>query len=461
VIFMNDWVADHLQETEPPAATAAVVTADRTSDRELSPRVRVGTSPPPLLASVRQLMLLRTVAASGQTAAIATSWALGVSLPLVALASVVAAIVGLNLLTAIRLRSLRPASHTEIGVHLGSDLIALTALLFLSGGATNPFSLLFVLHVVLMALLLAPLAAASGTAIVVVCYVLVTRFHVPLAMATGEPLAADLIGFGWWVSFALTAGISAWFVIRIVATLREHDRWLKEAAQRALRDDAVLRIGALAAGAAHELAGPLTTMAVVAGEMLRNLDPTSLRREATVLASQIGVCREAIANLMAAAGHANAGGGREDLDGFLESIAAKCKAMRPEASVTSDWSGVLPAPAIFADQTLRQALLALINNAVDASPTDVRVAANRSATRLWLSIDDRGSGLPVADLPKLGRTWFTTKAPGEGAGLGLVLASRVVERLGGTLGWENRPGGGLRVKVMLPLDSLRIDGDGS
>jgi two-component system sensor histidine kinase RegB len=407
-------------------------------------------------------MLLRTVAAGGQMAAIATAWALDVSLPLVAMECVVGALIVVNAVTWTRLRNSHPASYAEIAAFLAIDLAALVALLFLSGGVANPFSLLFVLHVVLIALLLPPLAAASGTAIVVACYAALAHFHIPLAMTTGEPLAAELLGFGWWVSFALTAGVSAWFVIHIVATLREHDRLLNEATQRALRDDAVLRVGALAAGAAHELAAPLTTMAIVAGEILRNTDSTALRDDAAVLTSQIGICRETIDNLMAAAGHARAaGGGRKSLDGFLESIAAKCRTMRPESNIIGDWNGVLPAPEIFADQALGQALLALLNNAVDASPNEVRVAANRNASTLRLSIDDRGSGLPAEEFPKLGRTVFTTKPPGKGAGLGLVLASRAIERLGGTVRWENRANGGLRVEVVLPLDSLRIKGDAS
>jgi two-component system sensor histidine kinase RegB len=276
-------------------------------------------------------------------------------------------------------------------------------------------------------------------------------------MTTGEPLAADLIWLGWWVSFTLTAGVSAWFVIRIVATLREHDRWLNEATQRALRDDAVLRVGALAAGAAHELATPLTTIAVIAGDIARSANSPSLQQDADILTSQIKICRETIANLMAAAGHARAvGGGRERLDRFLESIATRCRTMRPEANIFCDWSGILPVPEILGEQALKEALLALLNNAVDASPEDVQFAGRCDANALRLSIADRGRGLPAGDLGKLGRTFFTTKPPGKGAGLGLVVAARAIERLRGTLRWENRVDGGMRVEVSLPLDSLRV-----
>jgi two-component system, sensor histidine kinase RegB len=403
-------------------------------------------------------MILRSIAVCGQTAAIATAWHLGVSLPLVPMASVVGALIVLNALTWMRLRSSREATHAEIAAHLGFDLASLSLLLFLSGGVTNPFSLLFVLHAVLMALLLPPLWAASGTVLVVACYVALTRVSPSLQMVTGDSLPAELLAFGRWLSFTLTAGITAWFVMRIVAALREHDRLLSEAAHRALRDEAVLRVGALAAGAAHELATPLTTMAVVAGEIASNADSASLQRDAGVLTTQIKICRDTIANLMAAAGHARAaGGGRERLDRFLEAIAATCRTMHPGANIVCDWTGVSPVPEIFGEQALKQALLALLNNAVDASPEDVRFAGRREADTLWLSITDRGSGLPADDLGKLGRTFFTTKPPGKGAGLGVVVASRTIERLGGTLRWENRTGGGMRAKLVLPLESLSLE----
>ncbi len=404
-------------------------------------------------------MILRTIALGGQAAAITTAWYLGVSLPVAVMGLVVGALIVLNVWTWMRLRRPREASHAEIAAYLGFDLAALTLLLFLSGGATNPFSLLFVLHVVLMSLLLPPLAAATGTVLVVGCYVALTRIRVPLEMRSGEAVPAYLLTFGWWLSFTLTAAVIAWFVVRIVATLRSHDRLLSEAAQRALRDEAVLRVGALAAGAAHELATPLTTMAVVAGEIVRNADSPSLQRDAGILTSQIQICRETITDLMAAAGHTRAiGGGRERLDQFLESIAVRCRTMHPEANIVCDWDGVLPATEVFADQALMQALLALLNNATDASPREVQFTACLEANSLRLSIADRGSGLPAVDQPKLGRAFFTTKPPGTGTGLGVVLASRAIERLGGTLSWENRPAGGTQVKIMLPLASLSLEG---
>lgn len=413
--------------------------------------------PPALIAGVRQLMILRSIAVAGQLAAIATSAAIGVALPLPAMLCIVGALILLNALSWLRLRSSREASHAETAAYLGFDLLSFTLLLYLSGGPNNPFTLLYVLHGVLMALLLPLPWAAGGIVAVITCFVILTGTHRPLALSTGDPLPASLLAFGQWLSFTLTTGITGWFVLRIVVMLRDHDRMLNEAAQSALRDEAVLRVGALAAGAAHELATPLTTMAVTAAEIRRNAESPTLQRDADILASQIGICRETLASLLAAGGHAQSvSGGHERLDVFLEAIASRCRTMHPNGRIACNWELTLPAPEIFTEEALRQALLALLSNAIDASPTDVEFRADTGAAMLRLIIADRGSGLPAGDVDKVGRVFFTTKPPGHGAGLGLVLASRAIERLGGTLSWENRVGGGTLVRVEIPLVALTV-----
>jgi two-component system sensor histidine kinase RegB len=248
--------------------------------------------PPALLAGLRQLMILRTIAVAGQIAAIATSSILGIALPLAAMIAVIAALAALNAATWIRLQRAFRANHVEIGGHLAFDLAAFTLLLYLAGGSQNPFALLFVLHVVLIALLLPSPPAAMGTLLVVGCFSFVDRIHLPLQLANGDPPAPALMAFGEWLSFALTSAVVAWFVVRNAGTLREHERMLRDATQKALNDETILKLGALAAGAAHELTTPMTTMAVVADEIGRQANTASLQRDVGILRSQIETCRQ-------------------------------------------------------------------------------------------------------------------------------------------------------------------------
>ena len=410
-----------------------------------------------LPASLRQLVDLRTVAIAGQALAVAGAVLLDISVPVVAMAIVIAALLALNIAASARLKRGAPATLRTLAWQLALDLAAFTALLLLSGGAANPLMSIYLLHVVVIAMLLPWRSALAGTALVIAGFALAIRFAEPLRHTNGEPLSETTLALGLWVGFALTAAATAWFVIRIVASLREHDRLLQASARKALNDEAVNRLGTLAAGAAHELGTPLTTIAMVAGEMQREAGTPAQRRDAAVLAAQVEACRHALSNLRAAAGHARAeGGGPERLDAFVMSVLARFRAMRPDVPLQADWDGPLPAPEIFADQSLRQSLLILLNNAADASPHHVEVTARWDEQSLCVTVADRGSGVAPDRIDMLGRTFFTTKAPGQGTGLGLVLTSSTVNRLGGTVRWSNRAEGGLAAEIRLPLDRLLL-----
>ena len=417
----------------------------------------VAADPPALISSLRRLMWLRWLAIAGQAAAIALALALDVALPLDSVVLVLATEVAMNLYAAVRLRRGAAATHREVAAHLGFDLAAFTLLLILVGGAANPFSLLYLLQVVLIALLLPIRFAAVGTLVVIASFGLAYAFSEPLHDWWGELLPHALVTRGLWASFTLTAGVTAWFVSRMVADLRTHDRLLHEAARRELNDAALLRMGTLAAGAAHELGTPLMTMAVVAGEIAREADAPALKRDAAILLAQIDACRQALGNLAAAAGQLRtAGGGRAPLDRFLATIVARFQATRPDVPLEARWDGTTPVPEIFADAALQQAILILLNNAADASPHHVEIEGRWDENTLRLSVGDRGTGVDAASLGKLGRSFFTTKPPGKGTGMGLVLTASTLDRLGGSVGWSNRPGGGLAAEITLPLKGLLL-----
>jgi two-component system sensor histidine kinase RegB len=423
----------------------------------VEPTARIDADPPALISSLRRLIWLRGLAIAGQAAAIALAVALGVALPLNPMLLVVAAEVAMNVYAAMRLRHGAAATHREVAAHLAFDLTAFTLLLVLAGGAANPFSLLYLLQVVLIALLLPIRLAVAGTLLVIASFGLAYALSEPLHDWWGELLPHSLVALGLWVSFTLTAAVTAWFISRMVADLRTHDRLLHEAARRELNDEALLRIGTLAAGAAHELGTPLMTMAVVAGEIAREADTPARERDAAILVAQIDACRRALGNMAAAAGHVRTpGGGRAPLDRFLAAIVSRFQATRPDVPLTARWDGSTPVPEIFADAALQQAILILLNNAADASPHYVEIVGHWDDDALRLSISDRGAGVDAASLGKLGRAFFTTKPQGKGTGMGLVLTASTLDRLGGNVRWSNRPEGGLVAELTLPLKGLLL-----
>ncbi len=113
-------------------------------------------------------------------------------------------------------------------------------------------------------------------------------------------------------------------------------------------------------------------------------------------------------------------------------------------------------PPLEADRDrIKQVLLNLVLNAVQAMPGGgtLTLGASASGGAVILSVTDTGSGIPPEVLPRLFEPYVTTKA--KGLGLGLAIARRIVEAHGGRIEAENRPEGGSRFRVTLPIFGAR------
>ncbi|MEW6313981.1 MAG: ATP-binding protein [Pseudomonadota bacterium] len=417
----------------------------------------------PLRKNLRRLMVLRMLVVLGQgmTLAAVYHW-LELSLPYASMLAVVTILALLNFLTALRLRKPWPVGDAEFFAQLLFDVAALTALLYYSGGSANPFVSLYLLPLIIAATTL-PLAYAWAMALLTIaCYSVLMSYNVPLPQqhrhdASGE--AFNLHVLGMWLTFVGSALLIAWFVVRMNASIRERDRLLEQARIEVMRNEQIVALGALAAGAAHELGTPLATMAVVTRE-LQNERPQDddLQHSLDILRGQVEHCKGVLNDLLAHAGQKRAEGGRvQTLDDFLNEVLGKWQLMRPSVRFDYRVAGDTPAPRIVAEQTLSQSILNLLNNAADASPDSVEIESRWSADELQLEIRDRGAGLNDEALAQAGRAFFTNKAPGQGFGIGLFLANANIERFGGTVRLFNREGGGACTQVMLPLAILRAD----
>ena len=184
-----------------------------------------------------------------------------------------------------------------------------------------------------------------------------------------------------------------------------------------------------------------------------------MRASLHVLREQIDRCKSILATLSASAGAARAeGGGCMPLENYLDELLRDWKAMRLGVRAEQRFDGPRPSPLILAEQTLSQAIVNILNNAADASPDNIEIGARWDEHELVLEICDRGAGLTPDAEQAAGQPFFTTKAPGEGLGLGLFLAHATLHRFGGSVRLHNREGGGVCTRLTLPLSSLRVEG---
>jgi two-component system sensor histidine kinase RegB len=405
--------------------------------------------------NLRRLVALRNITLAGQALAVWVAVSrLELALPLRALAGIILGMALVNLLSWWRLRRPWPVHEAELSLQLLLDVAALTGLLYFSGGSTNPFAPLYLLPLTLTAVALPWAYTWAMAAVTVGCYSLLLFVYVPLPSGAGmhgDDFSLHVIGM--WLGFILSAGLIAYFAVKMSQTVRERDRLAALMREGRLRDERVLALGTLAAGAAHELGTPLSTLAVLA----KDIEPAKgiTAAKLAILREQIGRCKEILASLSASAGEVRAESGeRRPLDEYLAELIAKWRAQRPDVALRHDLRGAQPAPRLVVEQTLTQAVTNILNNAADASPHDVEVIGRWSDTELTLEIADRGPGLAPGAGQRAGEALFTTKH--EGLGLGLFLTYTTLRRLGGEVRLLDRDGGGVRCRLTLPLAPVSV-----
>ena len=407
--------------------------------------------------NLRRLLLMRWLAVAGWLALIAAArLMLDIELPLVPMLAIIALLAGFNLATRRRLTRGGAVTDSELFAQLGVDITALTLLLFFSGGGANPLVSLYLPTIAIAAVVLPGRFAWCVVALSVAAYSLLVFWNIPLPVADAER-ATRLHLAGMWLIFVASAALIAWFVARMAAAIRSRDLQLAAAREEALRNERVIALGSLAAGAAHELGTPLATMAILAGELGRNAGlPPETQEDLALLRQQVEHCKGIITGLAARAGQVRAEGGRAvALDRWLEQVIARWRQLRPHAAAKVSLRGTA-APMIVGEATLEQALLNLFNNAADADGGEVGINADWDEGCLRIEIGDRGPGFDEKVLLQAGHDFITTRA--EGAGIGLFLAHAAVERLGGRIVLAGREGGGAVTRVELPLDKIKAGG---
>lgn len=408
------------------------------------------------LPNLRRLFLLRNIVIAGQVLAIAAAVKLlDTPLALVPMGAVIAALIALNLRTWTRLRQDGPVGDAELFFELLADVACLTALLYLSGGSTNPFVSLYLLPLTIAAAALPARHAWSMAGLTVTCYTLLLFFFQPLGHDQSmHSNAFNLHILGMWITFLVSAVLIASFVTTMSASIRVRDRELAAARERALRDEQVLALGTFAAGAAHELGTPLATIAVLSRELENDHSTVpGLGKDLQLLRTQVDNCKRIITGLTTAAGQARAEhASRQNVRTFLDDVLGKWALLRPQVKLAVTWNGVGAVPDIIGEETISQTLINILNNAADASPQEVEIEGSWNTTALTIEVRDRGPGIIEEISAQAGRKPVSTKSAGRG--IGLFLANATVERLGGRVALFNRDGGGGCTRVTIPLANL-------
>jgi two-component system sensor histidine kinase RegB len=437
--------------------------------------------------SVRQnlkwLFILRNLMMLSEVILIILSvYGLGINLPEQQLWLVVLSTGAVNLYTSMRLETDDPVTEPEIFTQISIDVFAIAVLLYLTGGASNPITWVFLLPLIITAIMLPQAYAWYMVILTTSLYTMLIAFNIPLPsiephMPDPAPLLHSDIEnyqmlqhahimndksyfslhmFGMWFGFVFSAGLVAFFVVELAKTLRDQERSLAEARENALRDERVIALGTLAASAAHDMGTPLGTIAIVAHELEQEYPShryPDLFEKMLIMQQQINRCKEALSVMSASAGEMRAeSGGVILLTDYIDDVIKQWRTHKPGVKLNFIIDpNVATEAKIIAERTLTHSIINILNNAAEASPTELGIEfhATWDLDYITIKIRDFGPGFPPELVEFAGKQPVVSKK--RGLGVGLFLTYSTINRLGGKINLYNCDSGGACVEITLPL----------
>ena len=414
---------------------------------------------------LRTFMTLRAVAIGGQVLAVVLvglGW--GIRVPAMPVALIIGVAAVLNAGALLLYPRSRRLSEGETAALTLFDIAQLSALLYFTGGLSNPFSLLIIGPIAIAATVLGLGAVIGLSAAAIGAVTLLALWNVPLLDAAGAPLVMPpLFVLGFWAAICLGVVFVAAHNHR-VASEREAMSEALAATQAALeRERKLTDLGGVVAATAHELGTPLATIRLVATEMAEELPDGEMRDDARLIGVQADRCRDLLRSM-----------GRSGRDDAMMRQAPAGEVLREAAEPhaergarlifdTGPEGGEAREPIIRRSPEIVHGLRNLVQNAVDFAAAEVRLTLRWTPTHLTARIDDDGPGFPSDLLGRVGEPYLHRRGAQRrerrggrrGMGLGLFIAKTLLERSGAALRFENAPGGGARVTAAWPLRALQ------
>ncbi|THF56999.1 ActS/PrrB/RegB family redox-sensitive histidine kinase [Ollibium composti] len=392
------------------------------------------------------LIRLRWLAIVGQSATIiAVAYGLDFPLPVSLCFALLAASAWLNLFLAFRF----PAAHrlkplAAMGI-LVFDSLQLAGLLYMTGGLTNPFSLLMSVPVIISATSL-PIrfTAFLGTLVMVLATVLVF-FHLPLPWYEGVQLLMPFVYVaGMWMAVFSSIAFTAIYAFRVAQEARLLANALAATELVLQREQHLSALDGLAAAAAHELGTPLATITLVAREMEKALgDDPRYRDDVTLLRSQVDRCREILKRLTSLSSAGEEHLARLPLTSLVEEVTAPHRDFGIAIRLKADES-IGPEPVGRRNPGVLYGLGNLVENAVDFAREVVTVRWSWNEDQVTFTVVDDGPGFTPEILDRIGEPYMSTRSGAEkgggGLGLGLFIAKTLLERSGAALEFRNSGG---------------------
>lgn len=382
-------------------------------------------------------------------------WQLQLPLNYAAMLFIISALTLINLTALIQLNYYRFPSTLTIFVQLVIELIGITLLLFYVGGADNPFVSYYLVPLCIAAAILPWRFVWPLTLMALGLYTSLFFYRIPLpdlAPQHNHGGGFSLHTAGMWFNFLISSVLITFFIVRMAAALRSQNDTLNSLKEDRLRDEQLLAVATLAAGTAHELGTPLTTIKTLLSEMQsEHQDNTNLQQDIELLQTQLSYCTKTLQDLKEQAEQKDHS--RESVAHFCSQLLNNWLLLHPEVEINICIDDKAPTIEAYFHPSIAQAIVNLLNNAAEANPCGIDVAISWDQQTLTMRIADQGTGIDEKLLNQIGTPFLSDK--GRGRGLGLFLTQATLDRYNGTLTLTNNINHGCLAVLTLPIDRIK------
>ena len=353
-------------------------------------------------------------------------------------------------LTNIFVPFLKYSSTNTSGALIVFDLIILSVMLHLTGGPANPFSVFYLVYVMLAAIITNIAWTWSTVLISSIGFACLFWFdesgdlhamHMHHGSAT-----FSLHLQGMWLAYTLSAILIASFVSRLSSLLKDEK-------EKRIQGEQLIALAALAAGAAHEIGNPLGTIRLVTSDLedyLHEHHPNpELLDDLALINDELLRARNVINRMASSAGELS---GESIQACFTKAFFTDLlNHFKKPVDINFEFTNDLPDTIVWPKEACTQIMIQLIRNALQASshPSPITIKVSLDAQFVLVKIIDQGKGMTDEILRRAGEPFFTTRL-NDGMGLGLFIAKSLIERLNGTFMLSSEVNNGTQVTVSLP-----------
>ncbi len=355
-----------------------------------------------------------------------------------------------------RLRQEVPITEHELFGQLLADVGILIVILFVTGGASNPLISYLLVNLAVGATILQQryvnvLALAN---MAVYTSFLLSELQVEHGDHNADNFQLHLVGM--WVTFVVSGVLITLFVTRMAEAIRSRELTLARSRENEMRNEQLVAIGTLAAGTAHALGTPLSTMSVLLTDLDKysdeELQKMSLKEDISLLRQQVVRCKDSLNKLTQFYNKADK---RQPINGtvpmFMEEIQDYIQNIHPRANVNFILKDSAQSASIPFDLSIRHAVINLIENAIKAAESSVTVTSlvtDTPARLIEVIIQDDGPGIPTSVMENMGEPFISTRK--DSMGIGIFLANAAIQRASGNIEMFNLKTGGAMSIIRLP-----------